>query len=235
MSLLILSFIPLQMPHRRWDNLIWKIKKRELHWGDVSFNADIKHTTETKLSPAKSRGEKQCCGNESLTAELLLLLECWKVSSAFWRWNVKKMTTLIQIRKARELVFPLRWESTWLHHWSRLKSEVSPTPCCLFFLFIPLLWNLIFPENSKLKPCWDYDGLTRAPSGSDVLWGVETASVRCKHDRDLYLLTIKLQGAEWIPWRRRCRKVMLMVGWQVRRDIHSIGNLKMEGGGLTKQ
>lgn len=34
---------------------------------------------------------------------------------------------------------------------------------------------------------------------------------------------------------RSCTKGLQMVGWQVRRDIHSIGNLKMEGGGLTKQ
>lgn len=35
--------------------------------------------------------------------------------------------------------------------------------------------------------------------------------------------------------KRSCMKGIQMVGWQVRRDLHSIGNLKMEGGGLTKQ
>lgn len=35
--------------------------------------------------------------------------------------------------------------------------------------------------------------------------------------------------------KRSSTKGLQMVGWQVRRDIHSIGNLKMEGGGLTKQ
>lgn len=75
--------------------------------------------------------------------------------------------------------------------------------------------------------------------------GNETVSVR-EHGRDLYVATIKLHGMfaaqskylkhfPTLEKKRSYTEGKQMVDWQVHRDIHSIGNLKMEGGGLTKQ
>lgn len=85
----------------------WKI------WGDVSFNTDIKCTTQRQIITCKEPWWEEMPRYESQTAELLLFSsdKCWKVFFCLWKLNVKK----------------------WQHFW---KSDSSEVVFFLFFFFL---------------------------------------------------------------------------------------------------